>query len=242
MRNIKLTIEYDGTDYLGWQLQAEGRTIQGEIEEAILKLTGEKSRIHGSGRTDAGVHALAQAANFATGSPLPCETIRSGLNSYLPHDIRIMNAENVPASFHARKDALEKVYEYTVLNRKVSSPLRKRYAYFYTYPLDIPAMEEAAARLVGQHDFRSFAASNLDIESTVRRITALGLRKYGDELVFRASANGFLRHMVRYIVGTLLEIGRGRRASDDIANMLQGSMKAGPVAPPHGLCLMSVRY
>ena len=124
MRNIRLTIEYDGTDYVGWQLQAEGRTIQGEVEEAILKLTGAKSRVTGSGRTDAGVHALGQVANFGTATTLPCETIRSGLNNYLPHDIRILEAQEVPEEFHARKDALEKVYEYTVVNRKVAAPLR----------------------------------------------------------------------------------------------------------------------
>jgi tRNA pseudouridine38-40 synthase len=242
MRNIKLTIEYDGTEYVGWQLQAEGRTIQGGIEEAILKLTGEKSRIHGSGRTDAGVHALAQVANFATGSPLSCETIRNGLNSYLPHDIRIMNAVDVPASFHARKNALEKVYEYTVLNRKVSSPLKSRYAYFFTYPLDLEAVRQAAALLVGEHDFRGFAARNLDVESTVRRITGLDIKKTGDEIVFRVSANGFLRHMVRYIAGTLLEVGRGKLSPSDISKILQGNKKGGPVAPPRGLCLMSVRY
>ena len=242
MRNIKLTIEYDGTDYLGWQLQAEGRTIQGEIEEAILKLTNDKSRIHGSGRTDAGVHALGQVANFSTESNLPCETIRSGLNNYLPRDIRILNAGDVPESFHARKDAREKVYEYTVLNRKVSSPLRRRYAYFYNYPLDMNAMKKAAAQLIGEHDFSGFAASNLDVESTVRRITRLDIKRINDEIVFSVAANGFLRYMVRYIAGTLLEVGRGKLSPDDIPEMLRGDKKAGPVSPPHGLRLTAVCY
>lgn len=242
MRNIKLLIEYDGTDYSGLQLQAKGQTIQGEIEEAILKLTGARSRLTASGRTDAGVHALGQVANFSTESKLPCETIRSGLNSYLPRDIRVLAAGEVPEDFHARKDARGKVYEYTVLNREVSSPLRRRYAYFYNYPLDINAMKKAAAQLIGKHDFSGFAASNLDVESTVRRITRLDVERINDEIVFSVAANGFLRHMVRYIAGTLLDVGRGKLSPDDIPEMLRGKRRAGPVAPPHGLCLKSIHY
>ncbi len=242
MRNIKLIIEYDGTEYAGWQLQAEGRTIQGEIEGAIDKLTGEKSRLTASGRTDAGVHALGQVANFKTASSLSCEKIRNGLNSYLPNDIRILNAEEVPEDFHARKDAREKVYEYTVINRQISSPLRRRYAYFYSYPLDMEAMKKAAAHLTGEHDFKEFAASNLDVRETTRKITKLEIDRLDDEVVFRITANGFLRHMVRYIVGTLLDVGRGKLSPEDVLEMLKGERCAGPVAPPHGLCLISVTY
>ncbi len=247
MRNIKLTIEYDGTQFNGWQIQNnKERTVQGELEKALKKIFRKSLRVHGSGRTDAGVHAEGQVAHFTTNAKLPVEQILKALNAHLPDDIAIRKAERTGAGFHAQYSAKSKLYRYTILNRPAPSALARHFALHFPYRLNIPAMRRAAKELVGRKDFRSFAAVDPARKSlsTVRTIKRIDIKKSGDFIYIFIEADGFLYKMVRNIVGTLLEIGQGRLPKNSIKRILsQKDRKAAPkTAKAHGLCLMSVKY
>jgi tRNA pseudouridine38-40 synthase len=251
MRHFKVTIAYDGTDYHGWQIQANKPTIQGEIVRVLRTLTQENSVLHGSGRTDAGVHALGQVASFRTQSGLSAEEFQRALNALLPPAIRILSAEEVGPDFHARWSARGKTYRYRLYRGKVVPPMIWRYVLHYPFPLDEDKMRDAAARFVGQHDFASFAASTGSEDddkerSTVREIYSAELARTADnqELVFTVRGRSFLRYMVRKMVGTLLEVGRGRLQPEDIDRLyeLRDRSKSGMTVPPQGLCMVSVDH
>ncbi len=244
MANIKLTIEYEGTNYIGWQKQNKGNSIQGEIEKAIKLITGENVNLIGSGRTDSGVHAKGQVANFITKSKIPGDKFKFALNSKLSEDIAIIHSENVDESFHARYDAIGKKYKYLIYNSQIRSPLYRNFAYYIPYPLDYKEMDKSIKYLIGTHDFTSFMASNSSVKSTIRTINHVSLYKKEDLIVFSIEGNGFLYNMVRIIVGTLVEVGRGKIESDNISHIIHSKNReiAGPTAPPHGLYLEKVYY
>jgi tRNA pseudouridine38-40 synthase len=244
MRTLKLVLEYDGFDYCGWQVQAQAPTIQGVIEAALEKLLGEGVRIHGAGRTDAKVHALGQVASFRCSSTISTMALQRGLNSLLPRDVVVLEVHDVPADFHARFSALGKMYAYRILNRPSRAPLRSRYTWHIPQALDLATMELAGGCLQGTHDFKSFQASGSEVKTTERTVTDLTITRDGDEIVISCTANGFLRHMVRNVVGTLVEVGRGTRPPVDVKRILDGHDRqlAGATAPPQGLCLRQVIY
>jgi len=244
MRNVILTIEYDGTDYAGWQIQPNGKSIQETVQKAIAEITGEPDiGLIGSGRTDAGVHAREQVANFKTRSTIPAADLVHAINTKLPEDIAVIDADDAPEDFHARYSAKWKMYRYTILNRPVRSPMRRRDALFIRKPLDVDAMRAAAQRLVGEHDFAAFQ-SKPNGKPTVRTIRLSGIEQTGPEINVYLAANGFLYNMVRAIVGTLLEVGHGKRTPESITDLIASADRsaAGPTAPPQGLCLMEVKY
>jgi tRNA pseudouridine38-40 synthase len=244
MRNIKLTIEYDGINYLGWQKQTEGPTIQGILENTLEKITGEKIILIGSGRTDSGVHALAQVANFKTQSRMTPIQFQRALNSLLPKDIVIKEAEEVDMDFHAQFDAKSKTYLYRILNRSYPSALERFRAWFIPDPLEKGKMREAAYSLLGEHDFRAFALSNT-AKTSVRRVIRVSLEeKANDTIEFEIEATGFLKGMVRLIVGTLAKVGKGKITPDDFRKILESGEKTKFVfsAPPWGLFLKQVKY
>jgi tRNA pseudouridine38-40 synthase len=241
-RNIRLLLEYDGTDFQGWQIQAQGRTVQGELARALAILLREPIRPTGSGRTDAGTHALGQVAHFHTHSPLPCERILSGLNGLLPDDVAVRAVDEPPLYFHARYSARSKRYRYRIHLGK--SALERRYVWTYRRPLDPQVMREAIRALPGRHAFGAFCKQDpmpADFHCQVANCT---LEPRGSELVFEIEANRFLRHMVRILIGTLTEIGAGRRSPGDMATLLASGQRsqAGITAPAQGLCLLWVDY
>src|SRR5215467_5689446 len=249
MRHFKLTIAYDGTDFHGWQMQGDKPTIQGEIVNVLQRLTQEKIFLHGAGRTDAGVHALGQVASFKTQSALSAQEFQRALNALLPPTIRIVASEEVGPDFHARWSARGKTYRYRLYRGKVVPPMLWRYVLHYPFPLDEDKMRDAAARFVGRHDFRSFAASTGSEDddqerSTIREIYSTELVRSADdeELIFTVHGRSFLRYMVRKMVGTLLDVGRGRLTPEDIDRLfeLRDRSKSGPTVPPQGLCMVSV--
>ncbi len=245
MRTIKLTIEYDGTEYLGWQSQPDGKTIQGVLEETLKQITGEKVHVIGSGRTDAGVHALAQVAHFKTESPIDLNSLQRALNSLLPKDVLIKRAEEVDRDFHAQKKARSKVYEYRILNQPLRSVFHRQYSWHIPQKLDEEAMSKAALFLIGEHDFSSFRSSGTPTKTPVRTVFRAEWKKdRGGILRFEIEANGFLKQMVRTIVGTLVEVGKGRISPEDFKEILHSKdrKRAGPTAPPHGLFLKEVKY
>ncbi|HET8922319.1 MAG TPA: tRNA pseudouridine(38-40) synthase TruA [Candidatus Acidoferrum sp.] len=251
MRNFKITIAYDGTDFHGWQMQANKPTVQGEIVKVLERLTQEQVILHGAGRTDAGVHALGQVASFRTQSGLSAQDFQRALNALLPSTIRIVAAEEVGPDFHARWSAIGKTYRYRLYRGRVVPPALWRYVLHYPFPLDEDAMRIAASRFVGPHDFASFAASTGSEEddrerSTVREIYASELARTGDaeELVYTVRGRSFLRYMVRKMVGTLLDVGRGKLAPDDIPRLyqLRDRSKSGPTVPPQGLVMVEVEH
>lgn len=256
MRNLKLTIEYDGTNYCGWQIQAgtqsnkrQTHTIQEVIEKALQRILQEKVRLIGSGRTDAGVHALAQVANFKTRSSVSTRKLQQALNSLLPQDLVIKKIEEVALGFHSRFKARAKVYRYTILNRPYRSALFKDKVYFYPFPLNAALMRREARCLLGRHDFRSFCASGSNAKSTIRTIKEISIKKMGcssenNFFVIEIEADGFLYNMVRNIVGTLLEIGRGKLPGGSLKKIMcaKDRRSAGPTAPACGLCLLEVKY
>jgi tRNA pseudouridine38-40 synthase len=251
MRHFKLTIAYDGTNYHGWQMQSDKPTVQGEIVAVLRRLTQENIALHGSGRTDAGVHALAQVANFRTQSALSAAEFQRACNALLPPSIRIVASEEIGPSFNARWSATGKIYRYRIYRGKVVPPMLWRYVLHYPFPLDEPAMQDAAARFTGIHDFTSFAAStgseDDDKERTAEReiySSELCRSPDGDEIWFTVNGRSFLRYMVRKMVGTLLEIGRGKLRPDDIDRLfaLKDRSKSGPTAPPQGLVMVEVRH
>jgi len=242
MRNYRIVLAYDGTDFKGWQRQPDGRTIQGVLEDAVFKITRRRTTVHGAGRTDAGVHARGQVANFQVATRLPDADLLRALNAVLPWDLRVLALEEVPAGFHARKSARFKVYEYRIVLALRQSPFDFRYALHWPYPLDLRAMRRAAALFARRADFSAFS-SNRE-RHPVRTVQRSALRKKGDELIFTIEAEGFLRYMVRTIVGTLLEVGRGRLAPQDIETIFRRKDRtlAGATAPAKGLCLIRVDY
>lgn len=244
MRKIKLLIEYEGTAYHGWQYQPNGLTIQEVLEDRLSRITQRKTTVIGSGRTDAGVHAEGQVAHFTTESNMTPRQFLKALNSLLPHDIVIKQVEEVDASFHARKSATRKIYRYTLLNRDYPSALFCRQAHYVAQPLDIVAMRRAARDFIGQHDFSAFQGAGCEAKSPVRVLYDLRIKKRKDWLQISFDGSGFLKHMVRNIVGTLIEVGHGRIPADAIPDILASRQRknAGPTAPARGLCLVAVFY
>ena len=247
MRTLKLTIEYDGTDYVGWQRQPEGVSIQGLIEDALAAFEGAAVTVHGAGRTDAGVHALAQVASVTLTAAHDTSAIQRGLNAVLPLDVRIADVVDAPQGFHARFDARAKVYEYRIVNASFVSAFQHRYAWHVPGRLDPARMRDASDVLVGTHDFAAFQGAGTTVHSTVRTIHRLDWRNgdgFDRPLVLEIEGNGFLRHMIRNIAGTLVEVGFGRWPIERVAAILasRDRMQAGPTAPPAGLFLAAVKY
>jgi tRNA pseudouridine38-40 synthase len=249
MRNFKLVLSYDGSDYLGWQTQPSGVTIQGTLATAIGRLTGENVLPQGSGRTDAGVHALGQVASFALESPIPAAGLLSALNDILPGSIRVIHAEEIDSDFHARKKAKAKTYRYRIFRDAICPPFLARFVWHYPYPLDEPVMCQAAKIIAGEHDFTSFAA--VDPErgresdlSNVRTIYSSSWERNGEEFVYTVRGSGFLHHMVRNIVGTFILVGKGTLKPDDLLSIIEARSRsmAGATAPATGLYLVSVEY
>ncbi len=272
-QNWKLTLSYDGTDFHGWQVQPGKPTIQGELQAALGRITGETPLPQGSGRTDAGVHAMAQVASFLLHAPIPPQNLQRAFNRTLPPAIRVLDACVVPGSFHARHSAIAKTYEYRVFRGAICPPFLARYVYSYPLPMDVELLEKSARLFEGEHDFQSFAASDPDLAhregleqtdsaaesapatpphvvhgSTVRRIYSSSWdgrqADTGEMLVYRVRGSGFLHHMVRNLVGTMLDVARGYLRLEDIPEILaaQSRAAAGPTAPARGLFLYSVEY
>jgi tRNA pseudouridine38-40 synthase len=246
MRNLKLQIEYDGTNYCGWQVQHrhKGKSIQGTIEKTLRKILQEKVRLIASGRTDAGVHALAQIANFKARSEITLKKLQRALNGLLPDDISISRIEEAGPDFHSRFAAKSKTYRYTILNRVHPSPLLRNKVYFYPYHLDIKLMRKESRGLLGKHNFRSFQAADKKERDPVRIIKKLKIAKNRDLLYIDITADGFLYNMTRNIVGTLIEIGRTKFPEGSLKKILLARNRkfAGPTAPARGLCLLEVKY
>jgi tRNA pseudouridine38-40 synthase len=256
--NWKLTVAYDGTDYFGWQVQPERATIQGELAAAVERVTGEQVLPQGSGRTDAGVHARGQVASFWLEAPIPPENLRRALNRTLPEAIRVLGAATAPPEFHARHSARAKTYEYRIYRGEICPPWESRYAWGLNWPLNLAAMQAAARPVVGAHDFTSFAASDPDQATrnsqeddddaerrgNVRTIFASEWTRDGELLVYRVRGDGFLHHMVRNLVGTFVDVGRGRIAAGEVERILEARSRAaaGATAPARGLFLDDVEY
>ena len=247
MRRIRITLAYDGTDYYGWQVQADRPTVQGTVERVVSEIEGDAVKVIGSGRTDAGVHAEAQVAAFTLSNPIPVDNLRRAMNRLLPASIRVFEVAEAPAEFHPRHHAVAKTYEYRTWRMEVCPPFLRRYVHHHPYPLDLPVMIEAARLLEGEHDFSAFAAAD-DKDalgaSKVRTIFSSVLTDRGEQLVYLVRGSGFLKHMVRNIFGTMLEVGKGNIDHDGIRARLEPGYrgKAGPTAPASGLFLMSVEY
>ncbi|MHC1727381.1 MAG: tRNA pseudouridine(38-40) synthase TruA [Syntrophobacteraceae bacterium] len=244
-RNIKLVIEYDGSGYHGWQRQAGALSIQEVVESRLEIMFGQKMNVRASGRTDSGVHARGQVVNFYIRGKLKPEELLKGLNSLLPDDIVVLEADEVDESFHSRFSAVSKIYEYHILNRPVASALLRRYAWHVRRQLDTDAMEECLKMICGRNDFSAFMASGSPVSSTERIMFRAVLEQPAPDLLkFTYEANGFLRHMVRNITGTIVEVGKGKRTPVEFARIIEGGdrKKAGITAPGHGLYLMYVNY
>ena len=257
MQNIKLTLAYDGTDFCGWQMQPGQPTVQGAISDVLENLTAQRLQIQGAGRTDAGVHAAGQVANFKTEAELSADEFQRAFNALLPESIRIVAAEQVAPDFHARWSAAAKTYRYRIFRGRVVSPFLWRYVQHDPFPLDFDAMAEAARKFEGQHDFTSFAASSgsededrdrmmtrVIYRSEIARVTCGDLPGSAEEWVYTVRGKSFLRYMVRKIVGTLVDVGRGKLQPENIAELfeLRDRSKSGPTMPPQGLCLAQVEY
>jgi tRNA pseudouridine38-40 synthase len=247
MRRIRITVSYDGTNYHGWQVQPEFATIQGQLQAVLAQMEGSPVQVHGSGRTDAGVHALAQVAAFDLANPIPCENLVRAMNRLLPRDVRIHHAEEAAPDFHPRYQAVAKTYEYRILRAEICPPFERLYVFHHPYPLDEPRMIELAPVLEGAHDFSAFAAADETDEqgrSKVRRIFSSQITRDSAHLIYRVRGSGFLKHMVRNIVGVLLEAGKGNLTASDLQARLKPACKIppGPTAPARGLTLISVDY
>jgi tRNA pseudouridine38-40 synthase len=247
MRRIRITIAYDGTGFRGWQVQPALPTIQGTIERVVGEIEGRPVHVAGSGRTDAGVHALAQVAAFDLENPIPAVNLRKALNRLLPHAVRILHVEEVPPAFNPRYDAVAKTYEYRIFREEICPPFERRYVHHHPYPLDERAMIDAAILLEGEHDFTAFAGSDDRDElglSKVRYVFSSRLERSGERLIYRVRGSGFLKHMVRNMVGVLIDVGKRSLALDDVRQRLEpgSGIRPGPTAPAQGLFLVSVEY
>ena len=250
MRNLKLILSYDGADFSGWQVQPDATTVQGTLANGIGRITGEKVLPQGSGRTDAGVHALAQVVTFVTESSVPTENFLKAMNDVLPASVRVLSITEAPPEFHARHSAHAKTYRYRIYRESICPPFLARYVWHYPYPLDEDAMAGAAARVVGEHDFTSFAAVDPERSredapaSNVRTIFSSAWTRGKDELVYTVRGSGFLHHMVRNLVGTFILVGKGTLKVEDITQILEARKRseAGATAPARGLYLVNVEY
>ena len=241
---VLLRVQYKGTEYCGWQRQKNGLSVQEVLANAVRETTGESSVMHGSGRTDAGVHAIAQAVHFDTKTSIPTEKLPIAINAHLPPTIRVLSAREVPTGFHARFDALSKTYLYKMYSAPVTSPLREGlFAFVHKRP-NVSEMRLAAAHLIGEHDFKCFQAAGGHVKTTVRTLTAFEITERGDELFFEVTGNGFLYNMVRIMVGTLYYVGIGKLRAEEIPEILLSGRRdrAGKTMPPEGLYLKEVRY
>ena len=245
MRNFKLTIEYDGSRYQGWQrLPGTDRTIQGKLEQALSRLLEDPVELSGSGRTDAGVHAMGQVASFHSRTDLSCEALLIRLREVLPEDIGVLSVEEMPPRFHARLHATGKHYRYRIWNSGQPCVFERKYVYVLPQPLDLTRMRKAAEFLTGTHDFRSFCAKKSDKKSTVRTVETIEITKAGEEIRLDFVGNGFLYQMVRILTGTLIEVGQGIRKPESMPSLLEAEDRAlaGYTVPAKGLCLMEVSY
>ena len=249
MRNIKLTLEYDGTGFEGWQFQpGKHRSVQGEIERAFLKIFTKKVRLIASGRTDSGVHAYGQVANCKIKSKLPAAEIQKALNGNLPRDIVVLDVTDAPAAFHAQYSVRSKIYRYTILNRPTRCARLRQFCLHVPYPLNVPRMKQEARALIGRKDFRSFMVSDpkkeLKPRGTVRTVHGITIKRIEDFITIDIEADGFLYKMVRSIIGTLIEVGHGRLPKGSVKEILKRKDRrcAGYTAKPHGLCLLTVKY
>ena len=244
MRNIKLVIEYDGTNYAGWQRQNDVPTIQGKVENAISKITSEVVQIIGCSRTDAGVHAKGYIANFYTSSRIQEKKFKAAINSRLPKDIIILDSSEVEEAFHSRYNSKGKTYSYTILNSVDSIAIGKDYVYHYKYPLNVDKMQKGAKYLLGKHDFSTFKSMGSSVKTSVRTVTELNVIKDGNLIRIYASADGFLYNMVRIMVGTLIDVGSGKTNPETVSEILMAKdrSRARVCAPPQGLCLEKVYY
>ena len=243
-KRVKLIVAYDGTAYHGWQVQPNAVTVEGILNEKLTELLKEKITVTGAGRTDAGVHSLGNVAVFDTAARMPAEKISYALNQRLPEDIVVQASNEVPGDFHPRFCDSRKTYEYRILNRTFPDPTRRRDTYFFYRPLDVSLMQQAAEKLVGTHDFKSFCSVNTKVETTVRTIYALLVQKEDDIIKIRVTGNGFLYNMVRILAGTLIQAGLGERTPQEMAQILAAKDRsmAGPTAPPQGLTMIGIEY
>ncbi|MCP4269776.1 MAG: tRNA pseudouridine(38-40) synthase TruA [Candidatus Brocadiaceae bacterium] len=243
MNNIKLVIEYDGTNYVGWQQQKNGISVHEKLTKAIEKTVNECIKLLGAGRTDAGTHAIGQVANFKTKSNIPSFNLVQAINSYLPKDIVVKSAKKVPDKFHSRYSAKSKIYRYTILNSNIRCAIQRNYCHYYSTHLDIEKMQKASKILIGKHDFSVFKSKS-DILSSVRTVKMLEIKNKGKYVLFTIEADGFLYKMVRSIVGTLLEVGRGKMTITEFKKIVKSRdrTKAGNTVPAKGLCLLKVKY
>ncbi len=244
MRNIALVMEYDGTNYHGWQCQPKGITLEEVTRGAVARILDHDVRIYAGGRTDAGVHASGQVVNFHTGKGIPLVNLKKGLNSMLPDDIKVKGVLEVDQSFHARYSARSKVYSYAIANTPYHSPFHFHYSWHIPYKIDSVAMDEAIGNIKGEHDFAAFKKKNEIYKSTVRNVLLAGVKRRGEFVYVVIEATGFLRYMVRNIVGTLLLVGTGKLKKEDFITILASKdrVNAGPTAPAKGLFLRRIRY
>ncbi len=244
MKRIKLTVAYDGTHYCGWQIQKNGITVEQVLNETLSRLLGEDIHVIGASRTDAGVHALGNVAVYDTKSPIPGDKVAYALNQWLPEDISVVDSAEVPGDFHPRHHNSTKTYTYRILNTRHRVPVKRLYSYFYHRPLDMEAMNRAAAYLLGEHDFVSFCSAHAQVKETTRTLYQAAFHRERDELVFTVSGNGFLYNMVRIMVGTLIEVGTGKYPPEHVKDILDSRDRelAGPCAPPEGLTLAGIVY
>ncbi len=243
MNNIKLVIEYDGTNYAGWQQQKKEVTVQETLKIAIEKVVNEKITLHGAGRTDAGAHALGQVANFKTKSTIPTRKLVQAINFYLPKDIVVKSTRNVSEKFHSQYNAKSKIYRYTILNNNIGSAINRNFCHHYNGDLNIEKMQKASKHIIGRHDFSTFK-SKPDNTNNIRTIKRLKIKKKGRYLLFTIEADGFLYKMVRSIVGTLLEVGKEKMTIKEFKSILKSRSRslAGTTVPARGLCLLRVKY
>lgn len=244
MKRVMLTVAYDGTRYHGWQIQNNGETIEGILNRCLSELLGETIEVIGASRTDSGVHAMGNVAVFDTESPIPADKISYALNRRLPEDITIQRSQQVDPAFHPRHTVSHKTYEYRIYCAPFPMPVRRLYSHFTYVPMDLSLMQSAAKYLVGTHDFKSFCSTQAQVESTIRQVESLDVFREGRELVIRVTGRGFLYNMVRIIAGTLMEVGRGYIAPEEVVRILEAKDRqaAGPTAPACGLTLVQIVY